>query len=434
MNSRREIGIGLLGLGGIGAEVARVLIQKSELISKQAGRPVALSRVLVKNLKKPRTSSVPSNLLTTDPAEVLDSPAVDIVVELIGGDTPAVDFIRNAIYQRKHVVTANKEVMATHGPEIIRLAEKQKVHLLYEASVGGGIPIIGPLQKDLLANDITSVHAIINGTTNYVMTKMSQEEMSFDSALLLAQELGYAEPNPVNDIDGIDAAFKLAVISSLAFHTKVVGSDVYREGIRRLSAQDFTYANGLGYTIKLLAVAHRRDDTLSLRVHPALVSQEHLLAKVDGAFNAIEIEGDLVGNVLLHGQGAGPQPTSSAVIGDILEVARNITANRKPAQHGGFDNCLRVLPIADLVTQYYMRLIVADRAGVLAKIATILGNLGISITSVIQKDADAANNAAEIVVMTHLAKEAYMHKAVHQMGALEEVKEVSSLIRVERWT
>ena len=433
MDRDGKIGVGLLGLGVVGAEVASALIQKSERIAQQVGRPVILCGVLVRDKTKPRATAVPAHLLTTEATDLLDNPEVDVVVELIGGESPAVDFIRAALARGKHIVTANKEVMATYGPGLIGLAEEQEVNLLHEASVGGGIPIIGPLQKDLLANDVTSLHAIINGTTNYVLTKMSQEGMDFGTALQNAQQLGYAEANPANDIDGTDAAFKLAILSTLAFHTHVVGSDVYREGISRLSAQDFQYARELGYAIKLLAIARREGDTLSLRVHPAFVPQEHLLGKVDGAFNAVEIEGDLVGRVVLHGQGAGPRPTSSAVLGDILEVARGIASGRRPARRGTLNSGLRISSIEELVTQYYARLTVADRSGVFAQIAMVLGNLDISIASVIQKNADAASQTAEIVIMTHSSREAHVRQAVRQLEALDIVKEVSNLIRVEQW-
>ncbi|MEK7777518.1 MAG: homoserine dehydrogenase [Chloroflexota bacterium] len=434
MDKDGKIGIGLLGLGVVGSEVARSLIQKSERLSQKAGRPLFLCGVLVRDKAKPRDSAVPPRLLTTNPADILNNPQVDVVVELLGGVRPASDYLRTAIAQGKHAVTANKEVMATHGPELIRLAEEQGVSLLYEASVGGGIPIIGPLQKDLLANEITSVHAIINGTTNYILTKMSQEGMDFQVALRRAQELGYAEADPVKDIEGVDAAFKLAIVATLAFHTKVAVSDVYREGISRLAARDFQYAQELGYTIKLLAIARRNGDGLSLRVHPAMVPNEHLLSKVDGVLNAVEIEGDLVGRVVFHGQGAGPRPTSSAVIGDILEAARTIASGRGPARGGTLDGGLRILPMEDLVTQYYARLTVADSAGVLAQIAKVLGDLDISIASVIQKNADAASQTAEIVVMTHPAKEAHVRQAVHQMETFGVVRDVSNVIRVEQWT
>jgi homoserine dehydrogenase len=396
------------------------------------GRPLALKGVLVREVARPRDPAILPSLITANLQDVVGNPGVQVVVEVMGGLHPAYDAIHSALSRGKHVVTANKEVMATHGPELVRLAEEREVNLLYEASVGGGIPIIGPLRKDLLANRISSIHAIINGTTNYILSRMSHEGASFEATLRQAQELGYAEANPANDVDGTDAAYKLAILSSLAFHSQVTGADVYREGIAKLTAVDFRYAHELGYAIKLLAIARREDTALSLRVHPCLVPEDHLLAKVDGVFNAIEVEGDLVGKVVFHGQGAGPKPTASAVLGDILEAARGIAAGRKPPRGGNLHNGLRVLPIEELVTQYYLRVTVTDRAGVLAKITTVLGDLNISIASVIQKASDAASQTAELVIMTHLAKEAHVREAVRRMARLDVVREVSNVLRVEQ--
>ncbi|MBI4339495.1 MAG: homoserine dehydrogenase [Chloroflexi bacterium] len=432
MSDTSEIGIGLLGMGVVGSEVARNLLLKADRLAQQVGRPLRLRGILVRDKSRRRDPAVPPALLTTDPEDLVARQDVHVVVEVMGGLRPAYDLIRSALSQDKHVVTANKEVMATHGPELVRLAEEQEVSLLYEASVGGGIPLIGPLHKDLLANEVSSLHAIINGTTNYILTRMSQEGASFQTALRQAQELGYAEANPANDVEGADAAYKLAILASLAFHSQVTGAQVYREGIARLSAVDFRYAQELGYAIKLLAIARREDTALSLRVHPCLVPEEHLLAKVDGVFNAIEVEGDLVGKVVFHGQGAGAKPTASAILGDILEVACNIASGRKPAHTGNLKDGLSILPIEELVTQYYLRVTVSDSAGVLAKIATVLGDLGISIASVIQKAADAASQTAELVIMTHPAKEAYVRQAVQQMKALDVVREVGNVIRVEQ--
>ena len=429
-----KIGVGLLGLGVIGGQVARVLLQQSERMAQQVGRPVVLCRAAEIDQAKAEASVVPRELLTTDAKDVLDNPDVDIVLELIGGEHPALEFLTTALSQGKHVVTANKELMAKHGPEVISLAEQHRVNLLYEASVGGGIPIIGPLKNDLRANEITSVRAIINGTTNYILTRMSHDGLDFGTALAQAQASGYAETDPTNDIEGFDAAYKLAILAMLAFHTEVRARDVYQEGISRLGARDFQYAEELGYAIKLLALARREGDNLSLRVHPALVPREQLIAKVDGVFNAIEIEGDLVGPVLFHGQGAGPLATSSAVVGDVLDIARGIASEGGPAHLKDVKCDLRISPMEELKTQYYMRLTVADQAGVLAQIAKTLGDLDISIASVIQKNADAAAQTAEIVVTTHPAQEAAMQKALRQLDGLEVLREVGNLIRIEQWS
>ncbi len=352
---------------------------------------------------------------------------------MMGGERPALDYIRRALEAGKHVVTANKEVMAKHGLELLKLAGEKRVGLLFEASVGGGIPVLGPLVKDLAANRILSIHAIINGTTNYILTRMAQAGLDFGDALREAQELGYAEPDPTDDVEGIDAAYKLAILATLAFHTAVRVEGVYREGITRLQAKDFRYAKELGYAIKLLAIARRNGDALQLRVHPVWVPQEHLLAKVDGAFNAVEIEGDLVGHVVFHGQGAGPLPTSSAVVGDVLEVSRGLAAGRVHSPVLRLEEGLRVLPMEEVETRYYIRLTATDQPGVLAQIARIMGDLRISIDSVIQKDADRRAQTAEIVITTHPAREAAVQKALGEIAKLSVVRQVSNLVRVEDW-
>lgn len=436
MSARASIGVGLLGLGVIGTGVAEGLLRKSTVLARRSGAPLVMRRALVRNPKKLRALSPSSVPIVTDPAQVLEAPDVDIVVEVMGGEQPACAYLERAIMGGKHVVTANKEVMAKHGPRLLALAQERKVHLRFEASVGGGIPVIAPLQRDLLANDITSIRAIINGTTNYILTEMSQKGLDFSVALKQAQQLGYAEPDPTNDVEGIDAAFKLAVLATLAFHTKVTAADVPHEGIARLRAKDFRYARELGYAIKLLALATRSGDDLNVRVHPVLLPQETLLAKVDGAFNAVEIKGDLTGTVTFHGLGAGPEPTSSAILGDVVNIARALCDGQtrplsSPAADGPEEHGLRLRTMADLQTQYYLRLNVADRPGVLAQIATVLGQHDISIAAVVQKDADPAAGTAELVITTHPANEARMQHALAAIRRLPVITEVNNLIRVE---
>jgi len=446
----REIGIGLMGLGVVGGGVAKVLSHHAHPLSRKAGSPIKLKKVLVRDIAKPRSLLLPHGLLTTDSQDILADPEVQIVVEVMGGEDPATQYIHQALSSGKHVVTANKEVMAKHGPELTALASTQKVNLLFEASVGGGIPIIGPLMKDLLANDIRSIHAIINGTTNYILTRMARDRVDFHEGLKEAQAQGYAEADPTNDIDGIDAAYKLAVLATLAFHTRVHATEVYREGISRLQPQDFRYAQELGYAIKLLAIATKVGDGekgqgksplppptvphLYVRVHPSFVPQEHMLAKVDGVLNAVEVEGDLIGRVLFHGMGAGREPTTSAVIGDVLEIARKIVSGSEPVPATELDEHLIIAPMSGLMSKYYLRLNVADRAGVLAQIATILGDLNISIASVIQKDTDPATQTAEIVVTTHPAREDAMQESLKRMERLKAVREVNNLVRIEDWS
>ncbi|MBI4337842.1 MAG: homoserine dehydrogenase [Chloroflexi bacterium] len=420
-----------MGLGVVGSGVARTLLQKAGALARLVGRPLVLRRVLVRDLHKPRTVEVPRALLTTNPEELLANDDVDVVVELMGGEHPALEYLQRALAAGKHVVTANKEVLAKHGAVLLDQASAKGLHLRFEASVGGGIPIIGPLTRDLLGNEISSIRAIINGTTNYILTRMARDKVDYATALREAQGLGYAEADPTNDVEGIDAAYKLAILATLAFRTRVHATDVYREGITRLEAKDFRYAHELGYQIKLLAIGRQVNGAVQLRVHPAMVPLETSLAKVDGAYNAVEVEGDLAGKVMFHGLGAGALPTTSAVVGDLLEIARLLAANAPVVQRLALDPDSHVCPMDDLVTQYYMRLNVADRSGVLAQIGRILGDLDISIASVIQKDADRRTGTAELVIMTHPGREAAVQEAWRQVARLGVTDRLNTLIRVE---
>ena len=422
-----------MGLGVVGGGVAEVLLDPSQGVSRKAGRPVSLKKVLVRDLDRERSVHVPSGILTTDPRLVLDDPDVHVVVEVIGGEEPASSYIRQSLSKGKSVVTANKEVMAKEGQELMALAASSGAHLLFEASVGGGIPIVGPLMKDLLANDIRSIHAIINGTTNYMLTRMSRDGMDFDDALREAQDLGFAEADPGNDVEGIDAAYKLAVLASLAFHAQVRAQDVYREGISGLRARDFIYGRELGYAIKLLAIAKREGGQIQARVHPCFVPQDYMLAKVDGVFNAVEVDGDLTGRILFHGRGAGREPTTSAVIGDLVETVRKLTGGGNPLPLAPPGDPLAVAPMSRLVTRYYIRLRVADRPGVLAQIGRVLGDLDVSIASVIQKDSNPGSRTAELVVTTHPAREEAVQESLGLMRELQVVERVDNLVRVEDW-
>jgi len=424
-----RVNVVLLGLGVIGGGVARALQGRAETYSQRIGAPLLLRRVLERRLDRARATGVDPALLTADPQEAL-SGDVDIVIELLGGEHPAYELITDSLSRGRYVVTANKEVMAKHGPELLALAAKNGVDILYEASVGGGIPIISPLKRDLCANEISSVRAIINGTTNYILTRMSRDGLDFDAALAQAQDLGYAEADPTNDIDGHDAAYKLAILASLAFRTRVRSEDVHREGIRRLAARDFRYARELGYAIKLLAVARREDSSVQVRVHATLVPEDELLAKVDGALNAVEIEGDLTGKVLFQGAGAGSLPTSSAVMADVLDAARALVLGSRPFPWR-YTADLAVRPLAQLVTRYYIRLEVADRPGVLAGIARAFGDHQVSIASVIQKETDEAAQTAELVIMTHQAQEEAVQATLAQVRELPQVVSVGNLLRVD---
>jgi len=418
-------------MGVVGGGVAATLTRKSDQLTRMVGRPITVNGVLVRDLQRPRSADLPLDLLTVDVGDILGDPSVDIVVEVMGGQDPALDYILKAISLGKHIVTANKEVMARHGPDILTLARKKGVQVLFEASVAGGTPIIAPLLRDLAANEVISIHAIINGTTNYILTRMAQQGVDFETALEEAQSLGYAEADPTNDVEGIDAAYKLAVLSTLAFRARVRDTDVHREGITRLTARDFRYADELGYAIKLLAIASGHDGAIQVRVHPAMVPNDSMIGKVDGVLNAVEVETDLAGRVLFHGRGAGSEPTTSAVVADVIDVARNIVGDIVPPPPLTVAEGVRVRPMADLETKYYIRLNVADRSGVLAQIATVFGDHRISLASVIQKETDETGQTAELVLMTHRAREAAVQRALEQLEGLPVVNEVGNMLRVE---
>jgi len=430
---KQTIGIGLMGLGVVSGQVAKVLTEKADVLAEQAGCPLVLRKikVLPSDLDREQARQMPSELFTTDDDEFFDESEIDIVVEAIGGENPAREYLKRAISSGKHVVTSNKEVIAKHGAELQALAQQYEVGLRYEASVGGGIPLITPFKYDLIANEISGIYAIINGTTNYILTRMAREGIDFPSALKSAQELGYAEADPENDIEGIDANYKLAILSSLAFQSQVQPEDIYREGISRIASRDFRYAQELGFAIKLLAIAKQVDNSIEVRVHPVFIPEDSLLAKVDGVYNAILVEGDLIGKVLFYGQGAGPLPTSSAVVADIVSSAQDISFGVGNRIKWKLESGKKIKPMAEIETRYYLRMNCADRPGVLAQISTILGDLKISIASAIQKEADIVAQSAEVVLMTHPSQEKAMQQALGKIAQLEAVKEISNFIRVE---
>ena len=431
-----EINVGLMGLGVVGTGVAAYILGKASSLAAATGRNVNLKKVLVRDITRARDIDLPSGLLTTNAEDILADAEIHIVVEVIGGTDPVENHLKQALAAGKHIVTANKEVMAKSGPELLALARKNGANILFEASVGGGIPIVGCLMNELAANDIRSIRSIINGTTNYILTRMANERTSFDQALSEAQGLGYAEADPINDIEGIDAAYKLTILASLAYRQPFQSADVYCEGISRLEPQDFRYAQELGYAIKSLAIANLDDGAVQLRVYPALVPSEHMLAKVDGVYNAVEVDGSLCGQVLFHGMGAGSEPTTSAVVGDLIEVVRKMGSQSRSSgsqEWAGPGNgaALTVRPIGDLQARYYIRLDVADNPGVLAQIAQVLGDGEISIAAVLQRDTDAEAGSAEIVITTHPAKGAAMQDALQIMAGLSQVRRVSNVIRIE---
>jgi homoserine dehydrogenase len=426
------INVGLLGHGVVGGGVAKTLRDKAETIARRVGRQVAVRGVLVRDTSRHQDADWLK--ITDNPADILDDPEIQIVVEMMGGEQPAHDFIRRAIANGKHVVTANKEVMAKHGPSIVADAARRGLDVAYEASVGGGIPVIGPFKLDLLANDIHRVAAIINGTTNYIITKMSTAGLDYQTALRQAQDLGYAEPDPTNDIEGIDAAYKLSILSTLAFHARVHPDQVYREGITGLQPSDFRYARELGYAIRLLAIAKLVDGGLEARVHPTLVPADTILASVDDVYNAVQVEGDLVGRILFYGRGAGAGPTASAVVADVIDLAQRIQGGAIRPTVATYDESIKVRPMDDTSSRYYVRLVAADRPGVIARIAGIFGDNAISLTSVIQKEDvhyGGGLRHAEIVFMTHAAHEASIQRALSTIREQDVVDQVGSVIRVE---
>ena len=431
MNPPQSIGVGLLGLGVVGGGVAQALRRRRVALAKAIGGPIRLVRALVKDPTKPRYLNLFPSVLTTNAARILEDPHIQIVVELMGGEEPAGEYVRRALLQGKHVVTANKDLMSQQGSALLDLADERGLNLRFEGAVGGAIPIVGSLTEDLLGNDISSIHAIINGTTNFILTSMADEGMGAEDALGRAQQLGYAEADPSKDVSGLDAAYKLAILASLAFHTRVDPSQVFRQGIAGLSAKDFRYARELGYAIKLLAIAKAQRSGVEVRVHPALIPEGHLLAKVGGVFNAVEVAGEPMGRAFFHGLGAGADPTTSAVLGDMVHVGRMMVAGGRPLKRVPDDAALPVKEMAEVETRYYFRLNVPDRAGVLSQITRVLGDQDISIASIIQKDADALTGTAEIVITTHPAREAAVQRSLALLEGLDVVKEVSNMIRLE---
>jgi homoserine dehydrogenase len=423
------IGIGLLGLGTVGSQVAEHLDLRRDRIAERTGAAVELRRILVRSLDKPRAYLPDRSLLTTDADAVLDDPAIGVVIELMGGMEPARTYIERAIEAGKAVVTANKEVMAHHGPDLLELARRRGVDVYFEAAVGGGIPLISTFKIDLLANEISRIEAVINGTTNFIIDRMARDGADFETALSEAQRLGYAEADPTYDVEGYDAAFKLTIMSSIAFRTRIDPAEVHREGIRELDPIDFAYARELGYVIKLLAHASAENDEIELRVHPACVPVDHPLAAVRDAFNAVVIEGDLVGSVLLYGQGAGGRPTSSAVVGDVIDLVLSLRKGVNNRIAVDFSRERRLRPMAEVRTAAYMRLHVADRAGVLADVTRILGDLGISISSIVQKALIVEHAAAELVILTHPARECDLQQARRQLSALPAVYAFPGFLR-----
>ena len=432
---KKMISIGLIGFGTIGTGVVKLLQENGDLIAGRLGAEIRLQRIADIDIRKSRGIPVDDALLTTDAADILNDPGIDIVVELMGGYEPARTFILAAMTQGKHVVTANKALLATHGDEIFRSAMRHGVNIGFEASVGGTVPVIKALKESLIANRIQSISAIVNGTSNFILSKMTDEGGSFETVLKEAQALGFAESDPAYDVEGIDAAHKLAILLSLSYGKKVHLSDLYREGITRIGEQDIAFARELGYRIKLLAIAIRRDREIEARLHPTMIPFDHLLANVNGNFNAFHIIGDAADSVFLYGQGSGMMPTASAVVSDIVDIARDVRkgiAGRVPPRVLDEEAIeeIRLMPFDQIRTNYYFRFSAVDRPGVLSRISGILGANDISIATVIQKGR-MQGRAVPIVMTTYKARERDVRRALEDIDRLDIVMGKTVLIRIE---
>jgi homoserine dehydrogenase len=424
--SEGVIRVGVLGCGHVGSALVRLISENGPLVEARAGVKVEVARVAVRNLAKERDVDIPPERFTHDASEVVADPAVDVVVEVIGGIEPARSLILDALKAGKPVVTANKELLANFGEELFQAAEAAGVDLLFEASVAGGIPLIRPLRESLAGDRIRRIMGIVNGTTNFVLTRMSESGASFHDALAEAQTLGYAERDPTADVEGFDAAAKAAIIASIAFGARVVAGDVYREGISGITAQDIASAHRLGYVVKLLAIAEEVDGEVAVRVHPAMVPAGHPLASVRDSFNAVFIQADAVGDLMLYGRGAGGMPTASAVLGDLVDAARNLSGGGRGATIGTLRR-KRVRPIDEMESQFYVLVEVADRPGVLAAIASAFGQHQVSIKSMQQQ---GMADDARLIFVTHKARERDLEATMHDVRKLDVVHKVGSVLRV----
>ena len=421
----QPVRIGLLGCGNVGGALVQLLTGDTDGMAQRTGLRFEVRRVAVRNLARERAVDLPEGCLTHDAESVVSDPDVDVVVELIGGIEPARKLVLAALKQGKPVVTANKELLANVGAELFEAAATAGVDLLYEASVAGGIPLIRPLRESLAGERVTRIMGIVNGTTNYILTRMTEEGASYGDALSEAQGLGYAERDPTADVEGFDAGAKAAILASIAFGVNVVAGDVYREGISGITPGDIDVARRLGYVVKLLAIVEKIDDAVAVRVHPAMIPATHPLASVRDSFNAVFIEGEAVGELMLYGRGAGGLPTASAVLGDLVDAAHNLRS-RSSGRTGTLRQG-RFRAIDELSSQYYLNLDVVDRPGVLAAVATVFGEHGVSIRSMEQ---EGLGDEARLVFITHRARERDVQATLHGLRHLDAVKRVGSLLRV----
>ena len=433
MASRKSITVGIIGFGTVGTGTARILIENAEIIRRRLGTLVTIKKISDLDIKRDRGISLRGVQLTTNAQEVLNDPEIDIVVELIGGYKPAKEFILEAIKNGKHVVTANKALLAVHGEEIYAAAEKSGTTLGFEASVAGGIPILAAIRNGLAANNIRSIYGIVNGTCNYILTLMTNAGRKFEEVLKEAQAMGYAEADPTFDIEGIDSAHKLAVLTMLTYGTPVKFEEIYTEGISKILPLDIDFARDLGYKIKLLAITKMVDGEIEARVHPTMLPEEYPIATVDGVYNALSVVGDAVGSTMFYGRGAGDMPTGSAVVSDIMDIGRDILsgcANRSPVAAFRERSPLKIRKMDDITSCYYLRFSAIDRPGVMSRISGVLGKNNISISSVIQKGRKAAE-AVPVVMMTHEAVERDVRSALDEINKMDCVAGPTMVIRVE---
>ena len=417
--------LGILGMGTVASGLINIIITNNSKITKTINKDLIINKVLVNSIDKKRNVNLPMEVYTKDAYEVINDKDADIIVELIGGINPAYEYIKAALSNKKHVVTANKALIATHGEELEELAEKNGVKLMYEASVGGGIPILNTMRDNLSANEFESVYGIINGTTNYILTQMTENGLDYDQAVKDAQKLGFAEADPSSDVDGDDAAYKLSILSTLAFGQRIYVKDIPKEGITRVSADDIQYAKELGYNIKLLASGIKKDNEIELSVHPTFIPMDHPLSTVKNEFNAVFLKVNAVGDLMLYGRGAGSLPTGSAVLGDIMHIINNADSTV-----GSCGSDRKYIIVNKAFKQYYIRMEVIDKPGVLGGIASIFGKNNVSLASVVQKQKNG-NSTAPLVFITHETERKNINQALDEIKEYEFVNKLSSIIIVE---
>jgi homoserine dehydrogenase len=425
----KQVRIGLIGCGTVGGGFIRILQKHHDDFMQHAGVDLIIEAATTRTVSKLSALGIPDSVIVDSYEEIIANPDIDIVVELIGGTDIAADVVLAALGSGKNVVTANKALMASRGQEIFNAADENGVEIAFEASVGGGIPIIQPLKHALIGNEITTVLGIVNGTTNYMLTEM-ERGLDYDDVLKQAQELGYAEADPTADVDGFDAAAKIAILSSIAFNSRVQQDDVFTQGIRSIKPADLRHAAEMGYTIKLLAIGHKVDDKIDVRVHPTMIPKDHQLANVNGVYNAIYVTGDAVGDCMFFGEGAGAGAAASAVMGDVIEVARRVANNVEPIVGCTCTDNLAIRDIGELETKFYLRLLVADKPGVLAAISEIFCHHNVSIRSMVQPTA-GGDGTAELIFVTHIAGDANFETALAEIQGLDCVVEIGTMIRIE---